>query len=57
MGEYKDRRYDLKLAVNAKEVRIKDFVQEVISGSIVGMVRSLKGIDEPQAIDLTIRIR
>lgn len=57
MGEYTDRQYDMQLEVNGKEVRIKDFVQEVISGSIVGMVRSLKGIEEPQTIDLTIRIR
>jgi hypothetical protein len=57
MGEYTDRKYDMHLEVNGKEVRIKDFVQEVMSGSIVGMVKSLKGTDEPQTIDLTVRIR
>ena len=57
MGEYTDRKYDMRLEVNGKEVRIKDFVQEVISGAVVGMVGSLKGIDEPQTIELTIRVR
>ena len=57
MGEYTDRKYDMRLEVNGKEVRIKDFVQEVMSGSVVGMVKSLKRIEEPQTIDLSIRVR
>jgi hypothetical protein len=57
MGEYTDRQFDMQLEVNGKEVRIKDFVQEVMAASIVGMVKTLKGIEEPEAIGLTIRIR
>jgi hypothetical protein len=36
----------MKLRVDGKEIPLNEFVEKIISGSIVGAVASLKGIKE-----------
>ncbi len=36
----------MKLRVDGKEIPLNEFVEKIISGSIVGAVTSLKGIKE-----------
>jgi hypothetical protein len=37
---------DMKLLVDDKEIPLNEFVEKILSGSIVGAVTSLKGIKE-----------
>jgi hypothetical protein len=36
----------MKLRVDGKEIPLNEFVEQIISGSVVGSVTSLKGIKE-----------
>ena len=36
----------MKLRVDGKEIPLNEFVEKIISGSVVGAVASLKGINE-----------
>jgi hypothetical protein len=36
----------MKLRVDGKEIPLNEFVEQIISGSVVGAVTSLKGIKE-----------
>jgi hypothetical protein len=45
----------LKLRVDGKEIPLNEFVEKIISGSIVGAVTSLRGIKEDwEKIELEI---
>ena len=37
---------DIKLKVDGKEIPLNEFVEKILSGTIVGAVTSLKGIKE-----------
>jgi hypothetical protein len=46
---------DMKLRVDGKEIPLNEFVEKIISGSVVGAVTSLKGIKEDwQKIEIEI---
>jgi hypothetical protein len=45
----------MKLRVDGKEIPLNEFVEKIISGSVVGAVTSLKGIKEDwQKIEMEI---
>lgn len=44
----------VKLVVNGREVPIKGFVQDFIAKTVLGMVSSLKGVEEPRTVKLII---
>ena len=45
----------MKLKVDGKEIPMNEFVEKIISGSVVGAVTSLKGIKEDwQKIEIEI---
>jgi len=44
----------VKLVVNDKDVPIKGFVQDFVSKTVLGMVSSLKGVEEPRTVELRI---
>jgi len=42
------------LTVNGKKVELNSFVQNFIGQAIVGMLMSLRGVDDIQSVDLKI---
>ena len=44
----------LELKVNGRDVELNDFVQSFIVETILGMLRSLRGVDEVRSVTLTI---
>ena len=44
----------LELTVNGRDVAVNDFVQSFIVETILGMLRSLRGVDEVRSVTLTI---
>ena len=42
--------------LNGKKLPMKDFVQEFLAGGILGMLSQLKGWDQPQDIQIFIRV-
>ncbi len=38
--------YQLKIVVNGEKVRLTDFPNKIISQTLVGMLRSLQGVEE-----------
>ena len=45
---------DAKLKINGKTVDLNNFVEIFISQTIIGMVKSLRGVDNIETIDLKI---
>ena len=43
-----------ELAVNGEKVVLNDFVQDFISQTLIGMVKSLRGIGDIETIELNI---
>jgi molybdopterin-guanine dinucleotide biosynthesis protein B len=43
------------LFINGKQIFMKEFVRDIISEAIVGMVKTLKGMDEIKNVDISIR--
>ena len=44
----------VKLEINGKEIELNEFVQNMISGTIRGMVKSLRDVDDIETIDLEV---
>ena len=42
------------LAINGKKIELNSFVESFISQTVIGMVKSLRGVDNIEAIDLKI---
>ena len=42
------------LSINGKKIELNSFVESFISESIIGMVKSLRGVDNIETIDLKI---
>ena len=53
-GKAKNTILDVELAVNGKKVDLNDFVKGFISQTILGMVKSLRGVGDSTTIDLKI---
>ncbi len=43
-----------ELAVNGEKIILNNFVQGFISQTLIGMVKSLRGVDEIETIELKI---
>ncbi len=46
----------LELKVNGKDIPLSDFVRRFIIGTLCGMLRSLHGVDDIRAVDLTLTL-
>jgi molybdopterin-guanine dinucleotide biosynthesis protein B len=44
------------LLINGRKVVIKDFVQEILTGTVLGFIDNLKGVNDPREVELRIRI-
>ncbi len=42
------------LAINGEKIELNTFVESFISQTIIGMVKSLRGVDDIETIDLKI---
>ncbi len=47
----------VKLKVNGKEITLKPFIEDFIAGSIEGMVKSLRGCEAPEKIEITVTVK
>jgi hypothetical protein len=45
---------DVQLKINSEEIELNKFVENFISQTIIGMVRSLRGVSDINTIDLKI---
>ena len=41
---------------DGQDIPIGKFVEEIVSGGILGMVNSLKGVDDPEKVEITLTI-
>ncbi|MFC1610984.1 hypothetical protein ACFL6C_08500 [Myxococcota bacterium] len=46
----------MTLKVDSTEVEIGSFVQNILSSGILGMIRALKGVDNPREVEISIRV-
>ncbi len=44
----------LELKVNGRNIPLNDFAQRFIAGTLCGMLRCLRGVDDIRAVDLTL---
>ena len=44
----------VELKVNGEEVELKSFAQNIISHTVIGMVKSLRGVGEVETVSLVI---
>lgn len=49
-----ERTAKVQLKVNGEEIELNDFVENFIAESVIGMVKSLRGVGKIDAIDLSI---
>jgi nicotinamide riboside kinase len=49
--------YELELTVNGKAVNTNPFVRDMISSTLLGMMRSLRGVDEPKEVIIKVIAR
>ena len=43
-----------ELKVNGKEIKLNNFVENFISQTVIGMVKSLRGVGDVEAINLRV---
>jgi hypothetical protein len=43
-----------ELKVNGKEIKLNNFVESFISQTIIGMVKSLRGVGDIETVDLRV---
>ncbi len=43
-----------ELKVNGKEIKLNNFVEKFISQTVIGMVKSLRGVGDVEAINLRV---
>ena len=48
---------DVRLKVDGKPVGMKGFVQDFVGFAVLGMLSTLRGVKDPQEIELTIKVR
>ena len=51
-----EKQIDLTLNVDGQDIPIGHFVEEIVSGGILGMINTLKGVEDPEKIEITIEI-
>ena len=47
-------RYAVQVRVDGRELALKEFLHDVIGGSIDGMLRALREVDEPRNIRIDV---
>lgn len=52
-----EKQIDMTLVVDGQDIPIGRFVEEIVSAGILGMVGSLKGVEDPEKIEITIEIK
>src|SRR5512136_2389506 len=52
MEESMKESFETKLWVNNKDIDLHPFVEQYVAGTVVGGVRTLKGVDDLRTIDL-----
>jgi hypothetical protein len=57
MSDEKKKIGPVQVKVNGKLVPLKGFVQDFIGFSILGMLKSLKDIPEPEEIEVKVKLR
>jgi len=45
-----------ELKVNGKEIELNSFVQNFFSQTVIGMVKSLRGVDDIETVSLSVRV-
>jgi len=43
-----------ELKVNGKEIKLNNFVESFISQTVIGMVKSLRGVGDIETVDLRV---
>jgi hypothetical protein len=51
-----EKEIELTLKVDDQEIVIGPFVQEIVSSGILGMIGSLKGVDDPKKVEILIEL-
>ena len=46
----------IELKVNDKEIELNNFVQNFFSQTVIGMVKSLRGVSDVETISLSVRV-
>jgi molybdopterin-guanine dinucleotide biosynthesis protein B len=52
----KKKKHDVRIMVNGKKVALSEFTEEIIKNTLVGMLSSLKGIDQINEVEIHLRI-
>jgi len=45
---------DVDLKINGQRVELNNFIQNFISQTLIGMVKSLRGVDEVETIEVKV---
>jgi hypothetical protein len=53
-GMKQDGTIRTELQVNGTKIELKDFIQRFLGQAVIGMVQSLRGVDEVQTLHLEI---
>jgi len=48
----KRRKHDISILVNGKKVALSEFPAEIIKSTLVGMLSSLKGVDQINEVEI-----
>jgi len=46
----------IELEVNDKKIKLNNFVQNLFSQTVIGMVKSLRGVSDVETISLSVRV-
>lgn len=46
--------HQVELKVNSKEIELNNFVENLISRTVIGMVKSLRGVGDVETISLKV---
>jgi len=58
MQETKNYVYDVELSINDKNVPLNDFLDKIVSKTIIGMMSALKtGMDDSELKNIEIKIK
>ena len=47
----------VEVTVDGTSITLNDFVQNMVSSTVLGMVTSLKGVTEPKEIEIKIKVQ
>ena len=56
LEQRKNMKYKTELKVNGKKIGLSEFPDEFISNAILGMISSLKGVEDVQTVELSLNL-